>query len=213
MENVVEMISDIHNYSINVHSREIYLHSQMTHNDGEDPGVDYRMASTLIKNVSILDSLSNKSIVIRMVSIGGEVNSGMAIYDCISAARSHVTIISYAQAESMSGIILQAADSRVLSPNCYFMAHFGSTEYSGNYLDAQASAKMEKSMCNTMLDIYSEGLINSEFFKTSYPKNSTPEKARSYLLRKLKGGDWYLNPSDAIYYGFADSILGDQSVK
>ena len=57
----------------------------------------------------------------------------MAIYDAIQACKSYVTI-GYGQAESMSGIILQAADNRLMSPHSHFMAHFGSTDCSGDYL-------------------------------------------------------------------------------
>ena len=41
----------------------------------------------------------------------------MAIFDAIKICRSHVTILVYGQAESMSSIILQAADKRIMMPN------------------------------------------------------------------------------------------------
>ena len=44
----------------------------------------------------------------------------------------------------MSSIVLQAADKRVMMPNSYFMCHFGSSGYSGNYLDVQKAATFEK---------------------------------------------------------------------
>ena len=45
-----------------------------------------------------------------MHSVGGNWNDGMAIFDAIELCQSYVTIIVYGQAESMSSIILQAAD-------------------------------------------------------------------------------------------------------
>ena len=33
------------------------------------------------------------------------------------------------------------------------------------------------------------------------------EKVKTFLYRKLKSGDWYISAEDAVYYGFADSII------
>ena len=35
----------------------------------------------------------------------------------------------------------------------------------------------------------------------------TEEKVKNYLKRKLKDGDWYLDPHEAVFYGFADCVL------
>ena len=78
----------------------------------------------------------------------------MAIYDAISMCRCFVTIIAYGQAESMSSIIFQAADSRLITPNTYFMAHYGSTGAGGEYLNVQNWVKYEKQICDIMMDIY-----------------------------------------------------------
>jgi ATP-dependent protease ClpP protease subunit len=147
-----ERIESIHNQGLDVDQREIYLHGH--HGPFEDdPGVEYRMASTLIKNVRCLDSIKNSPILIHMHSIGGNWGDGMAIYDTIKASRSHVTILVYGQAESMSSIILQAADIRVMCPHSYFMCHFGSTGVFGNYLDVQSAVKFEKSQGESMLEL------------------------------------------------------------
>ena len=44
----------------------------------------------------------------------------------------------------MSSIVLQAADTRVMMPNTYFMCHFGSNGCEGSFLDVQNAAKFEK---------------------------------------------------------------------
>ncbi len=60
-----------------------------------------------------------------MHSVGGSWNDGMAIFDAIQLSKSYVTIISYGQAESMSSVILQAADKRVKIslPECIGMVY------------------------------------------------------------------------------------------
>lgn len=198
-----DILNEAHNYNIDVKSRDIYLHAYIT-NVEEDPGVDYRMASTLIKNLRVLDKMNSNPILIHMHSIGGNWNDGMAIYDAIKSCKSHVTILVYGQAESMSSIILQAADKRVMMPNSYFMCHFGSNVYEGNYLDVQNAAKFEEKVTKLMLDIYSESAENGQFFKDGSYSSS---RIKNYIKSKMKSGDWYLTSSEAIEYGFADSIL------
>ena len=201
-----DIVSDVHNYGINIKTREIFLHPFVLNHD-ENPGVEYKMATNLYKNIQLLESMSNDPIIIHMQSVGGEWNSGMSIYDSISSAKSHVTIIAYGQAESMSSVILQAADKRIMMPNCYLMCHFGSSFYSGNYLDVQKGTGFEKRMAEDMLDIYAAGCSKGKFFEEHY-KDPTPEKVKNFIRRKFKDGDWYLNSHESVYYGFADGVLG-----
>ena len=179
-----DTVSDVQSYGIDVKNREIYLHGYLSNTD-EDPGVDYKMAATFYKNIRVLDQISKEPILIHMHSIGGSWNDGMAIFDAIQLAKSYVTIISYGQAESMSSIILQAADKRVMMPNSYFMCHFGSSGYSGNYLDVQKGAAFEKRITELMLDIYTQSCLNGKYFKEQY-NEPTFEKVKNYLKRKFK---------------------------
>jgi len=205
---IADAIGDIHSYNVNFQSREIYLHSHIG-NEEEDPGVEYKMAAKFIKNIRTLDSINSKPILVHMLSVGGDWQSGMAIYDAITMCNSFVSIIVYGQAESMSSIILQASDNRVMTPHSYFMLHYGNGSYEGNYLDVQAASKYDKYCCDIMLDIYSYGFIKSRVFKESY-KGGTIDKARNYIMRKMKNGDWYLSARGAVDNGFADNVLSDK---
>lgn len=207
----IDTISDIHTYSIDVKNREIYLHSYIA-NSEEDPGVDYKMATNFYKNIRLLDSISQDPIVVHMHSIGGCWNDGMAIYDAMCVAQSYITVIAYGQAESMSSIVLQAGDKRVMMPNAYFMSHFGSTSYAGNYLDVQKGAAFEKKINETMLDIYTDACLKGKYFKENYT-DLNYDKVKNYLKRKFKEGDWYLDAHEAVYYGFADIVLKTRNCK
>jgi ATP-dependent protease ClpP protease subunit len=199
------MISDINSYGVDVKNRELFLHSYVANSD-EDPGVDYKMASCFYKNIRLLDNLSNDPILIHMHSVGGNWNDGMTIFDSIMMAKSYITILAYGQAESMSSIILQAADNRVMMPHAYFMCHFGSSGYGGNYLDVQKGAAFEKRQTETMLDIYAEGCKDGKYFKEHYNEPDF-DKVKNYLKRKFKDGDWFLDANESVYYGFADLVL------
>lgn len=199
-----EIASDIHQHNIDIANREIYLYNFNAVE--ENPGVDYRMAQNFIKNIRILDSVSHDDILIHMHSIGGSWFDGMAIFDAIKMSKSHVTILVYGQAESMSGIILQAADYRVMAPNAYFMSHYGSQSFDGDYLSYQNIQKFEQKNAETMFNIYAERCVKGKFFKELFKKNNAVNKVRDYLKEQLKNGDWYISAEEAVYYGFADEV-------
>ena len=201
-------LQDIHGYGLNVKNREIFLHNFLGSNDESNPGVEFRMASIFLKNIKILEHISHEPITIYMNSVGGEWADGMLIYDAIQLCKCYVTIIVYGQAESMSSIILQAADERLLSPNSYFMPHYGSTDAGGEYLNVQNWVKFEKHICDVMFNVYSERCYKGKYFKDRF--GGTKEnisKVTNWLRKKLKDGDWYMTAEDAVYYGFADKIL------
>tara|TARA_Y100000114_G_C11757806_1_gene327878 strand:+ start:1300 stop:1953 length:654 start_codon:yes stop_codon:yes gene_type:complete len=201
----IDTISDVHSYGLDVKNRELYLHGYVGNTD-DDPGVEYRMAANFYKNLRMLDCVNQDPIIIHMLSEGGEWSNGMAIFDAICLCRSYITIVAYGQAESMSSIILQAADKRILTPNAHFMLHYGSVYCSGDHLSAHNYAKVDRRNTETMIDIYSGGCVKGKYFKEHY-NDLTEEKVRNYLKRKLKDGDWYLDANEAVYYGFADAVL------
>ena len=197
---------EIHSYGVDIRNREIYLHGQHGQFE-EDPGVEYRMATSFIKNIRQLESLKQDNILIHMHSVGGNWADGMAIYDAIKMSKSYITILAYGQAESMSSIILQAADYRAMMPNAYFMCHYGSSGGEADYLSAQNGVKFEKTLTASMFSIYADKCIRGKFFQEHY-KDPKIEKIKGYLKRKLKLGDWYLNAHESVYYGFADIVMG-----
>ena len=206
MNNYNDILQDMHSYGASLNSREIFLHNYFSGTEDENPGVDYRMSNIFLKNLKMLEKKSNDQITIHMNSIGGSWMDGMCIYDAIQMSPCYITIISYGQAESMSSIILQSADERLITQNSYFMLHYGSSDASGDYQSSQNWMKYEKHICDTMLEIYANRCLKGKFFKEKYAKPDI-SKIKNFLSKQLKEGDWYLNSEDTIYYGFADRII------
>ena len=78
------IVSQAHEYDIITSRREIFLHSYF---DGEEEsGVDYRVANRFLKNIKILESISDEPIVIHQQSVGGDWEAGMFIYDSLVAS-------------------------------------------------------------------------------------------------------------------------------
>lgn len=137
-----------------------------------------------------------------MKSNGGDMIEGMAIYDAIKACPAHITIINYTHARSMTSIIFQAADRRVMMPHSHFMFHDGMWGMQGVIRQVRAEFYfMERS--DTMIPIYIESMLNSAKFA-----GKKPSKLRKYLRKRMdKKEDVYLTAEEAIEWGFADETF------
>jgi len=174
------------------------------------PGVEYGMATQFIKNLNLLCNQSALNVLIRMQTVGGDWNDGMAIYDAIRLAEAPTTILSYAHARSMSSIILQAADRRVFMPHTEFMVHYGTQCDENSYLNFISGADFSKLSAQRMLKVYSRRCIMGEYFQKRY-KSLTEDKVSQYIDRMIKEkGDWWMTAEEAVYYGFCDGIFGEK---
>lgn len=206
-----DLIDAIHEWGLNLRDFSIYLTgTPITYESGDDdfgePGVEYQMATEFIKNLDILSGLDPKRpILIHMKTCGGYWEEGMAIYDAIRACPNPTTILSYTHARSMSSIILQAADKRVLMPNSYFMFHEGYLELGGTSKGVLTNARWIKMVLNpTMLSIYTDSLKQKGEFK-----NLSAQKIREMLQKYMdKKEDVLLTAKEAVEWGFADEVFG-----
>lgn len=204
-----QVLYDIHAHNVNLNLRDLYVHSYYSKDDetSEEPGIDYRQATTFIKNLHVMDQEPNDPILVHMHSVGGEWDQGMAMFNAVQFCDSYVTILAYAQASSMSGIFLQSAPLRILMPDCHFMLHYGSTGYEGHTLAVMSMAAFNDKVNKRMVQIFAERCIKGEFFARK--KSSTVETVGRYLDKTMKEKvDWYLDAEEAVFYGFADHILG-----
>jgi ATP-dependent protease ClpP protease subunit len=204
---IEQLLSDVHSHNINHYTRELFLHSSLSPlSDDSEPGVDYRMAVRFNKNLSVLENQNSENVLVHMHSTGGNWCDGLAMFDAIRFANSSVTFITYAQASSMSGILLQAADKRVLTPNCEFMIHHGSIALHDNSIAVNSAVEMNNKYMKRMLQIFARRCKIGEFF---LEKEYTESRIISWIDKKLKDkSDWYMSAEEAVYYGFADGILG-----
>ena len=71
------------------------------------------------------------------------------------------------------------------------------------------NADYEKKICDIMFSIYASRCVNGKFFYEKFGKKPSEKQVKQFLIRKLKSGDWYMHSDEAVYYGFADSVLKD----
>jgi len=127
-----------YDYDVDVPGRALWIGS-LVGDDGEESGTDATMAELAVKGLWLLERAApsgDSPITVYMSNPGGHIADGMAVYDAIRACKNHVTIVGIGKVWSMGAIILQAADRRVLAPNCSVMFHVGTEAYGENHPEA-----------------------------------------------------------------------------
>lgn len=201
----LELVNHVHNYDLNLLNREIYLHSHYSGHD-EESGIEYRMATQFVKNIHLLDQDSQDGILIHLHSPGGDWIHGMAIFDAIKYSSSCVNILAYGEVSSMSSVLFQAANKRIMMPSCEFMIHRGFLTLEGVATTVQSNAAWNKKTDMTMLRLYASRAVNGSFFVKKGMDENHVVKFIDQKIRKL--GDWNLSAEEAVYYGFCDGIFG-----
>jgi ATP-dependent Clp endopeptidase proteolytic subunit ClpP len=202
---LIEFVSQVHNYDINLVDREIYLHSHIGMAE-EEAGIEYRMATQFIKNLHLLNKVDQKNILIHFQSPGGDWICGMAIFDAIILSLSPITLLAYGEVASMGAVVFQSAKRRIMTPNCEVMVHKGFVSLEGNTSTVQSNAKWNLKINKRMLQILAARCIKGKYFKE---KNMNNDQVMTFIDKKMsKLGDWNLDAEEAVYYGMADAILG-----
>lgn len=203
-----DVIEELHNHNILVETREIFIHGEPDA-DFADGGTDFRMATKFVKNMRILESISNDPIIIHQHNLGGWWDCGMMMYDTIKLSQCYIIFVIHGSACSMGSIVPQAADVRLMMPNAQYMIHTGYTDISGQtYKQAQSWAKLEKRQVDVMIDIYTNVMTYSKY---AQDREMTDKKVKQFIMNRLnQTEDWFFLASDAVYYGFAEGILGDK---
>ena len=204
------ILNDIHENAVNLDTREIFL-SQYPFQDTGSGELDQCTALRFISSLRFLNSMNDDPILVHQIMMGGEWNYGMAIYDAIIASRSYITVLAYAWARSMSSVIPQAADFRVITPNSEMMLHYGKVYMQEDSVGAQAEAEWNKHLDKVMLEIYADSCENGQYFKDREMNRS---RIKAELDRKMKSKhEVYLTARESVEWGLMDAVLGDDGAE
>lgn len=194
----------IQNYSLNIPDRIVYVGSESTGIEGES-GTDFQMFTRFLKNLDILNTISQEPIRVKTANIGGDWNYGMAMFDAIRESKSPVDMYLYAYACSMGSIIPQAARTRYIARNADFLVHLGSADFMGNLKTVNANLDYYNSKTPVMLDIYAKRCVVGPYFKAL--EMSEAEIATFISDNIDKKDEWWMTSEEAIHYGFADRFI------
>jgi len=202
-----DQLYDIHTHCVNIATREIYLHG--TYAENEESDVEYRMATTFIKNLHLLERQNNDPIIIHMHTVGGDWNDGMAILDSIRLSPCPTVSINYAHASSMSSIIPQAADRRLIMPSADVVIHYGTISLEDQISTAAKSTiEWNQRSARRMIEMYLARCRDGTYFKDN---GMTDKQIVKFLDNKMRYyTDWYLTAEQAVDYGFMDAVMGSR---
>ena len=156
-------------------------------------GVDDNVANAIIAQMLFLESDEpDQDIYLYVNSPGGQVSSGMAIYDTMQYIKPDVQTICIGQAASMGALLLAAGANgkRFSLPHARIMIHQPSGGFQGQHTDIEIQAK-EISRIREILD----GVLATH-------SGQDPKKVRKDTER-----DHYMTGEEALKYGLIDKLI------
>ncbi len=152
--------------------------------------INMASANIIISELLFLDSESHEDIYLYINSPGGEVTSGLAIYDTMEHIKSKVRTIVVGMAASMGAFLLAVGDIRCALPNADIMIHQPLGGIEGQATDIKIVAEHILKTKKKLIDILA----------------SKTKKSAKKIERDMER-DYYMNASEALEYGIIDEIL------
>ena len=156
-------------------------------------GIDDHIANVIIAQMLFLESDEpEQDIYLYVNSPGGQVSSGMAIYDTMQYIKPDVQTICIGQAASMGALLLAAGTKgkRFALPHARIMIHQPSGGFQGQHTDIEIQAK-EISKIRNILD---------EILAKHAEKDAKQ-------VRKDTERDHYMTGEEAKKYGLVDMLI------
>lgn len=159
-----------------------------------DGDIDEKMACEFTKKVIYLNEEDRtKAIDVFINSRGGEINSGMLIYDVIQSSIAPIRIFCIGKAYSMAAILFASGNhGRYILPNGEVMIH---EPLLGSQVSGSSSSI--KSISDSLLE--TKDKMNKILAKHTGQKLSDVEKNTGY--------DHYLTSDEAVKFGIADEVI------
>lgn len=137
-----------------------------------------------------LDTLSHDPITIVITSPGGDLDTTFLFYDTMKLMQSPIITIGRYCA-SAAAILLAAGSKRYLFPHAKVMLHLPAGQMIGDAKDFDIQHKQMEQYRNRVVDILCE---------------CGAKKSHNEILADIDR-DFWMEPSEAIEYGLADSII------
>lgn len=189
MSSVDNIIEQYHNHGLHTERRLIDAHFVGT--DAEDT-VNVARA---MRNIHILESISDEPITIYLNTEGGDEQCYQALIDTITGSMCEITIVGIGNVQSMGAVVLQAGDVRKMTEGALLMLHYGSMPL--------PDSSVELHQVN--IDEFNRYSRYMEDILLSRIRKRIPKFSRAKLRNKLRT-DWILTAAEALEYGLIDSI-------
>jgi ATP-dependent Clp protease protease subunit len=193
-----DLLKEVHDYSIDLDINTIYLEDNSDHN--LDNEVTVAMARKFRKNMATLvnamvEDKDKTSIIVEINTPGGDLVSGLSIFNAVRRSKVPMTALVTGQACSTGCLILQAFKDRALEPNALVMYHSGQT---GVMKPSQEFKNASE--CEVFYSKMVDGLVYERVLEKQ------PGLSRRDFDIAVMEGLYFHDPKDAIAYGLADRI-------
>lgn len=157
--------------------------------------IDAEKACEFAKQVMLLNSEdSRKQIDVLINSPGGEINSGMMMYDVIQASKAPIRMFCVGRAYSMGAVLFACGNhGRYMLPHAELMLH---EPLLGNRIGGNSSSI--KSISDTLIETKKK--LNRLLAKHTGKTEEDVEAATAF--------DHYFSPEESIDFGLCDEIIG-----
>src|SRR3972149_84167 len=135
----------------------------------------------------------NEPMELVFTSPGGAIIDGLALYDYIQSLRRagpHITPSPRGMAASMAGILLQAGDTRVMSPESWLLIHEAAFGVGGKIGEVEDTGAWGEKIQERILTIFA----------------SRSHMTRSQLKNKWLRKDWWIDSDEALKLGLIHGI-------
>jgi ATP-dependent Clp protease protease subunit len=170
-----------------------------------DTDVNEHTASLVVAQMLFLESEEpEKDILFYINSPGGQVTSGLAIYDTMQFIKPDVSTIVMGQACSMGSFLAQAgaAGKRIVLPESRTMIHRVSSGTPGT----RGSVHVQELQFEDAKRSFEESQRINERLTELYVRHNTAGKTYDELFGDMKF-DTFLSAQQAVDYGLADQVV------
>lgn len=137
---------------------------------------------------------SGKPIDLMINSMGGEINSGLLMYDVIQSSRAPIRTFCVGCAYSMAAVLFACGNfGRYMLPHSELMIH---EPLLGSRISGSSSSV--KSISDSLLEI--KGKLNKILAKHTGKTEEEVEKATGF--------DHYFSPEESVEFGLCDKVIG-----
>ncbi|MBR1750523.1 MAG: ATP-dependent Clp protease proteolytic subunit [Ruminococcus sp.] len=161
--------------------------------------VNEESCTSLIKQLMYLETdAPGEEIKLYINSPGGEVSSGLAVYDFITMMTSPVTTVCIGDAASMGAILFLAGTKRMMLPHSRIMIHdphFSNADFSG-----QKPGEIEEKLNDLKA-------TRNKLVKIISQRTGKPEEE---VFKKTEKDSWF-DVSEAIGFGLATEEIKDST--
>ncbi len=200
---------DKYEYSFNYLTRKrriIYLRGLITSYPGGYAGRNDPHSPTVISDDIFALNIQDPTepIILFVDSPGGEVSTGMALYDIIKMSKAPIITIGV-NCASLATIILSAGDKKLMMPHGKIMMHLPSTVIQGDSDEVEIKTKELLKVKEDLVTCYIEAGV------TAGLTDATPSKIKKQILKDINREFW-LTAQEAVEYGLVDGIATQEDL-